>query len=135
MARPIKRIMPDHEVLAEVEQRARATSFTVQANERASIVSLWREGLGVAEVAALLGTTPKRVFYLSEAFRDVRTPRPRGRLGAQLKAGYPAREDQAGLDRGHLAAGTAYTLKRALLAPLRGCRATSVQRRSDRTTP
>lgn len=55
MARPIKRITAEPEVVAELERRSRTTSIAVRPKERASIVLLRLEGLGVAEVAARLG--------------------------------------------------------------------------------
>jgi transposase len=68
MARPIKRITAEPEVIAELERRSRATSVEARAKERASIVLLRLEGLGVAEVAARLGTTPKRVSTWTKRF-------------------------------------------------------------------
>lgn len=68
MARPIKRITAEPEVVGELERRSRATSIEARAKERASIVLLRLEGLGVVEVAARLGTTPKRVSTWTKRF-------------------------------------------------------------------
>lgn len=68
MGRPINRITADPEVVAELQRRARATSIAVRAKERASIVLLRLEGLGVEEVTVRLGTTPKRVSTWTKRF-------------------------------------------------------------------
>jgi len=68
MGRPIKKITAEPEMVAELERRARATSVAARAKERASIVLLRLEGRGVAEVAARLGTTAKRVSTWTKRF-------------------------------------------------------------------
>jgi len=68
MARPIKKITAEPEVVAELERRSRATSVEARAKERASIVLLRLKGLGVEQVAARLGTTAKRVSTWTKRF-------------------------------------------------------------------
>jgi hypothetical protein len=68
MGRPIKPITAEPEVIAELERRSRATRVEARAKERAAIVLLRLEGLGVAAVAARLGTTPKRVSTWTKRF-------------------------------------------------------------------
>lgn len=68
MARPIKRITAEPEVVAELERRARATSIAARAKERASMVLLRLQGLGVEAVATRLGTTAKRVSTWTRRF-------------------------------------------------------------------
>src|SRR4051794_7754742 len=68
MARPIKRLSAAPEVVWELGQRARASTVGVRDRERASIVLLRLEGLGVDAVAARLQTTAKRVSQWSRRF-------------------------------------------------------------------
>ena len=68
MARPIKVITAAPGVVAELERRSRATSVEARVKERASIILLRLKGLGVEQVAARLGTTPKRVSMWTKRF-------------------------------------------------------------------
>ena len=68
MGRPIKRIAAEPNVVAELRRRARASTSTARAKERALIVLLRLDGLGVTAVAAQLHTTPKRVSTWTQRF-------------------------------------------------------------------
>src|ERR1700761_8691481 len=68
MARPIKRLQAEPSVIAELRRRARSTTIGVRDRERANIVLLRLDGLGVDAVAERLHTTPKRVSMWSGRF-------------------------------------------------------------------
>ena len=68
MARPIKRLQAEPEIVAELRRRSRATTSTVREKERAAMVLLRLEGVGVEVAAAQLGTTAKRVSIWSKRF-------------------------------------------------------------------
>jgi transposase len=68
MARPIKRIQAEAEVVEELRRRARARTSLVRERERAEIILLRLDGIGVAETAARLKTTAKRVSTWSKRF-------------------------------------------------------------------
>jgi len=68
MARPIKRIEAEPEMVAELRRRVRAATSTVRAKERAAMVLLRLEGVSVMEAAARLGTTAKRVSMWTKRF-------------------------------------------------------------------
>ena len=52
MARPIKRLRAEPEVVKELRRRARATTIGVRDRERAEIILRRLEGVGVEAVAA-----------------------------------------------------------------------------------
>jgi transposase len=68
MARPIKRLQAEPSVMAELRRRSRSSTIGVRDQERASIILLRIEGLGVKAVAERLRTTPKRVSLWSSRF-------------------------------------------------------------------
>jgi transposase len=68
MGRPIKRLQAEPDVVEELRRRARASTSTVREQERAAILLLRFEGVGVEAVAEQLGTTPKRVSIWSKRF-------------------------------------------------------------------
>lgn len=70
MARPIKRIEAESAAVQELRRRARATTSTVREQERAAIVLLRLEGVGVEAAAARLGTTAKRVSTWTRRFEQ-----------------------------------------------------------------
>lgn len=70
MARPIKRIEAEPAAVKELRRRARATTSTVREKERASMVLLRLDGLGVAAAATQLGTTAKRVSTWTKRFEQ-----------------------------------------------------------------
>ncbi|MGH6801764.1 MAG: IS630 family transposase [Methyloceanibacter sp.] len=70
MARPIKQLQADVEVVKELRRRSRAATASVRDRERADIVLLRLEGLGVEAVAERLGTTAKRVSTWSKRFEE-----------------------------------------------------------------
>jgi transposase len=70
MARPIKRIEAAGEAVKELRRRTRASTSTVREQERARMVLLRVEGMGVEAVAAQLGTTPKRVSTWTKRFEE-----------------------------------------------------------------
>ncbi len=57
MARPIKRLQAEPNVMAELRRRSRSTTIGVRDRERANIILLRIEGLGVEAVAERLSTT------------------------------------------------------------------------------
>lgn len=81
MARPVKRIQADAEVLRELQRRARATTSKVREQERAAIVLLRLDGKGVEAVAEQLGTTAKRVSMWCKRFEE------QGLAGLEDKSG------------------------------------------------
>lgn len=68
MARPIKRLQAEPDVMAELRRRSRSTTIGVRDRERANIILLRIQGLGVEAVAERLSTTPKRVSLWSTRF-------------------------------------------------------------------
>jgi transposase len=68
MARPIKRLQAEVDVVKELRRRVRSTTIGVRDRQRADIVLLRLEGLSVNAVAQRLGTTPKRVSTWSKRF-------------------------------------------------------------------
>lgn len=68
MARPIKRLQAEPNVVAELRRRSRSTTIGVRDRERADIILLRIQGLGVEAVAERLSTTPKRVSMWSIRF-------------------------------------------------------------------
>ena len=68
MARPIKRLQAEPEIAAELRRRWRATTSTVREKERAAMVLLRLDGLGVEAAAGQLGTMAKRVSIWSKRF-------------------------------------------------------------------
>ena len=61
MARPIKRLHGEPDVVKELRRRSRSTTIGVRDRERAEIILLRLDGVGVEAVAERLKTTPKRV--------------------------------------------------------------------------
>ena len=57
MARPIKRLQAEPDVIAELRRRSRSTTIGMRDRERANIILLRIEGLGVEAVAERLSTT------------------------------------------------------------------------------
>jgi transposase len=68
MARPIKRLQAEPGVVAELRRRSRSATIGVRDRERAKIILLRLDGLGVEAVAERLNTTPKRVSMWSVRF-------------------------------------------------------------------
>jgi transposase len=68
LARPIKPLEAEPSVVAELRRRSRSLTIGVRDRERASIILLRIEGVGVKAVAERLGTTPKRVSTWSSRF-------------------------------------------------------------------
>jgi hypothetical protein len=68
--RPVKRLQADEAAVKELLRRVRAATSTVREKERANIILLRLEGMGVEAVAKRLGTTPKRVSAWSRRFED-----------------------------------------------------------------
>jgi hypothetical protein len=68
MARPIKRLETEPAVKEELRRRLRSRTCLVRERERAEIILLRLEGIGVAEIAARLRTTAKRVSTWSKRF-------------------------------------------------------------------
>ena len=70
MARPIKRLHADAQVVRELQRRARAATSTVREQERASIILLRMKGVSVETVAEELGMTAKRVSTWSKRLEN-----------------------------------------------------------------
>jgi transposase len=68
MARPIKRLEAEPGVVKELRRRSRSTTIGVRDRERADIVLLRLDGLGVEAIAERLTTTAKRVSMWSGRF-------------------------------------------------------------------
>lgn len=68
MGRPIKRLKAEPGVMVELRRRSRSATIGMRDRERANIILLRIEGLGVEAVAARLGTTTKRVSMWSTRF-------------------------------------------------------------------
>ena len=81
MARPIKRLQAEPAVVEDLRRRSRARTSMVRERERAEIILLRLEGLGVAEIALRLKTTAKRVSTSSKHFET------RGLAGLEEAAG------------------------------------------------
>src|ERR1700731_809360 len=65
MARPIKQLYAEPDVAKELRRRARSTAIGARDKERANIILLQLDGVGVEGVAERLKTTPKRVSLWS----------------------------------------------------------------------
>ena len=74
MARPIKRLETEAAVAEELRRRLRSRTWLVRERERAEIILLRLEGFGVAEIAARLKTTAKRVSTWSKRFETPGLP-------------------------------------------------------------
>ncbi len=70
MARPIKRLHAEADIVNELRRRARATTIAVRDRERAAIILLRLEGVGVEAAAEQLKTTSKRVSTWSKRFEE-----------------------------------------------------------------
>jgi transposase len=70
MGRPIKRLEAESSVVEELRRRSRATTGTVRERDRANIILLRLKGVSVAEAAAQLKTTAKRVSMWSKRFEE-----------------------------------------------------------------
>jgi transposase len=68
MAQQIRRVTAEPGVVAELRRRSRGSAVSRRDRERAAIILLRLEGLGVEAVAARLSTTPKRVSLWSRRF-------------------------------------------------------------------
>ena len=68
MARPIKRLRGELDVVKELRRRLRSTTIGVRDRDRAEIILLRFDGVGVEAVAERLKTTPKRVSLWSRRF-------------------------------------------------------------------
>jgi transposase-like protein len=114
MARPIKRIAAEADVVKELRRRSRATTSAVREQERADIVLARLDGLSVGAVAEKLGTTPKRVSTWSKRFEKEglaglerparsRAPTfdPRSQGGARHHRGDTPAETQDALEPAH----------------------------------
>jgi len=81
MARPIKRLKAEPEVVEELRRRSRGRTSMVRDRQRAEIILLRLEGVSVAEIAVRLETTAKRVSMWSKRFET------RGLTGLEEAAG------------------------------------------------
>src|SRR5262249_22367264 len=90
MARPIKRMRAEAEVVKELRPRSRSTTIGVRDRQRAEISLRRLEGVGVKAVAAQLNTTPKRVSMCSKRFESAGLDGLEERSGRGRKASIPA---------------------------------------------
>ena len=68
MSRSIKRLQADPGVIKELRRRSRSATIGVRDRERAAMILLRLDGVGVGAVAEQLRTTPKRVSMWSGRF-------------------------------------------------------------------
>jgi transposase len=68
MARPIMHLQASPEVVQALRRRSRSTTIGTRDRERAAIILLRLDGVGVEDAAARLHTTPKRVSLWSRRF-------------------------------------------------------------------
>ncbi len=68
MTRPIKKLHAEPDVVRELRRRATAPTSTVRERDRAEIILLRIEGVGVDAVDGKLGTTSKRVSMWARRF-------------------------------------------------------------------
>ncbi len=71
MARPIKRLHAEADIVKELQRRSRSTTISVRDRERAAIILLRLDGVGVVAAAEQLKTTPKRVSTWAKRFEEV----------------------------------------------------------------
>ena len=71
MGRPIKRLQAEPGVIAELRRRSRSTTIGMRDGERANIILLRIEGLGVEAVAERLSTTSKRGLHVVHSLCQV----------------------------------------------------------------
>ncbi len=68
MARPIKKLHAEPDVVKELRRRSRSTTIGLRDRERANIILARLDGVSVVAVSKALGTTPKRVSTWSRRF-------------------------------------------------------------------
>jgi transcriptional regulator with XRE-family HTH domain len=68
MARPIKILHAETEIVKELRRRSQAATASVRDRERAEVILLRLQGKGVEAIAEQLNTTPKRVSTWSKRF-------------------------------------------------------------------
>jgi transposase len=90
MARPIKRVHAEPGVVKELRRRSRSATIGVRDRERADIILLRLDGVGVEEVAEQLKTTPKRVSMWSRRFEISGLDGLADKAGRGRKASIPA---------------------------------------------
>jgi len=90
MARPIKRLEAEADIVKELRRRSRSTTIGVRDRERAAIILLRLDGVGVEAVAEGLNTTPKRVSTWSRRFERLGLAGLDERQGRGRKSSIPA---------------------------------------------
>lgn len=90
MARPIKRLQAEPSVIKELRRRSRSTTIGMRDRERADIILLRLDGLGVEAIAERLATTAKRVSLWSGRFAASGLDGLADRPGRGRKASIPA---------------------------------------------
>jgi transposase len=90
MAQQIRRLTAEPEVVEELRRRSRSIIISMRDRERAEIIVLRLEGLGVDAVAARLNTTPKRVSLWSRRFASAGLAGLKDRPGRGRKLSIPA---------------------------------------------
>ncbi len=89
MGRPIKRLRAEPGAVTELRRRSRSAIVDVRERERADIILLRLDGVGVEAVAERLNTTPKRVSTWSRRFERFGLAGLDDRPGRGRKASIP----------------------------------------------
>ena len=82
MARPIKRLRGELDVVKDLRRRSRSTSIGMRYGPRAEIILLRLDGVGVEAVGKWLKTTPKRVSLWPGRFEALSAVRWTGSTAA-----------------------------------------------------
>ena len=90
MASQARRLQAAPGVAQELRRRSRSTTISARDRERATIILLRLEGIGVDETARRLNTTPKRVSVWSRRFAATGLPGLDDRAGRGRKPSIPA---------------------------------------------
>jgi len=90
MASQVRRLQAAPGVAQELHRRSRSTTISARDRERATIILLRLEGIGVDETARRLNTTPKRVSVWSRRFAATGLPGLDDRAGRGRKPSIPA---------------------------------------------
>ena len=90
MARPIKRLHAEADIVKELRRRLRSTTISVRDRERAAIILVRLDGIGVVDAAKQLNTTPKRVSTWAKRFEAAGLAGLDDRPGRGRKPSIPA---------------------------------------------
>jgi transposase len=90
MAQQVRQLTAPPDVVAELRRRSRSSTIGMRDRERAAVILLRLQGLGVDAVAARLNTTPKRVSLWSRRFAAAGLAGLNDRPGRGRKSSIPA---------------------------------------------